>query len=286
MSDLTAWERKAKIRKGEPITQEFNGVELTFYPITMTNYEEFLGLKNVLALRQSSLAAKYLMLSYFSALWAVDYDSVVATGKPIGLFERFIRLLYLCLRLGYKTDEIFKTLIFDHDDPEKLTFIAITTEDGKTVRLTPQDISFVIRPLIAEQNGVELPDESFNPDLVATEEIMNKDNAVKLEYDTDTLISSVAYLSGINESEINNWTVLQFERRREAIERDKFFTLYKAAELGGMVKFPQGNPYQSWCFDTKRTSSAVIALSDFQKTRQGLGDVTKAIEIGSQNKEL
>lgn len=84
----------------------------------------------------------------------------------------------------------------------------------------------------------------------------------------DDMISSVAYLSHVRDVEILDWTVREFENRRRAIDRDKHYMLYASAELSGMVKFPDGNPAQSWLLDTIDTHKGTVPLS---KIAQNMG---------------
>ena len=275
MSKKTAkWEKKVKIRHGEPI----ECLGLTFYPIKVARYEEFNEVKNAWTVRLSTLPVKYSIMSFLSALWALDFDSFQQTGKVVGLFSRVLHLLYLSLRLEYNTQEAFSHVYYMKGKLGELSHIEVT-QDGNTVTITPRDFAAYIRPLVAQQNGLELPDESYNPELVEAEQIMAEEAQKKspLKYDTDTLLSSVAYVSGISEAELDEWTVLLFERRLRAIERDKNYMLYKQAELSGMVKFPKGNPCASWCYDTKSLSAAVIPLGDLQQKHSGLGDISGTV---------
>lgn len=278
MSKATAsWERKSKIRHGEPI----ECLSLTFYPITVARYEEFLELKNAWIVRLSSLPLQYAIKPFLSALWALDLDTFEKSGKVVGFFARVIQLLYLSLRLEYKAEDAFKTIYCQRDNPKELSHIEVT-QDGNTVKITPQDFTASIRPLVAEQNGLELPDESFNPEIVEAEQQMAMDANKKspLIFDTDALIASVAYLSHLTEKELDEWTILQFEHRIKAIERDKRYMLYGQAELSGMVKFPKGNPYSSWCYDSKSLSAALVELGDLQKKHSGLGDIVGTVNAG------
>ena len=92
----------------------------------------------------------------------------------------------------------------------------------------------------------------------------------------------MAYVSGLTEAELDDWTVLQFEHRLKAIERDKTFTLYRQAELSGMVKFPNGNPCPSWCYDAKTLTAGLIPLSDIAQKHKGLGDVMGVVDAAAQ----
>lgn len=273
MSISVSRENKAKARRGDPI----DALGLTFYPITMSHYEDFLSLKNILTLRVTTLPVQYVSMSYLSALWAVDMDCLAGTGKTLGVFERVIKLLYLTLRLEYKKETIGETIYCNSQNPRELVRVEVK-QNNSTISITPREFASKIRPIIAEQNGLKLPNESYNPQLVQAEREMAEDQQGELNFDIDALISSVAYQSKISEREIYDWTVLQFEHRREAIDRDKNYTLFRQAELSGMVKFPKGNPFPSWCFDKAGTLSPVLKRADELKGNfAALGDITQIV---------
>lgn len=281
MGKTTDWGLKAKIRNGEAITKTFSDGGLTFYPIKMSHYEEFLECKNAWAVRLSTLPFQYVQFDFLSALWALEYDSVTQSGTAVGLFERAIHFLYLTLRLEYKREEALQKIYTTRGEPRELRFVEVAQKDGHIVRLTPQDIAIHVRKTTALQNGVELPDESFNPELVAEEQKINAMHMEKLglNVDTDVLISSVAYESGVSEEELNDWTVLRFERRVKAIERSKYFLLYGQAELSGMVKFPKGNPYPSWCYEKKEgLTPALRTMSEINDKVKTIGNAFQAVE--------
>lgn len=279
---LTKRERKARIRKGLPI----EALGLQFYPITMADYEEFLECKNALAIRLTSLSKiniEYLSMPFLSALWAMDLDSVRATGKAIGMFERVIRLLYLSLRLGYDSQKAFSRIYCERENPRTLTHIEVEQPDGQTVKINPTEFSIKIRPLIAELNGIQLPDESLSTELVEEEQNMAQASESKLKFDIDTLIASVANSSHLRECEINEWTVTEFERRRQAIERDKQFMLYSQAEMSGMVKFKKGNPCPSWQLDRQDNLSSVLKTTDdIKENFAALGNIEDAVGKATQ----
>lgn len=250
-------------REGAPIAW----CGLNFYPIPMRRYDEFLRYRSVLSLRMSTLPAKYLSLDYLSALWEMDMDAVKADGRAAGAFFSAIALCCMALQIDY-TDERFLqeniVLVSDLPDSVKIKHITLT-QDGHTVNVTPQEFSREIRPILALQNGIELPDESENAELIKSEEerlaLAAGDGNNGLELNTETLIASVAYVSHVREKEIyETWTVREFENRKAAIDRDKRYTLYAQAELSGFVSFKQGNPAKSWCYDRRREIAEGEAL--------------------------
>ena len=251
----------------------------------MADYEEFLECKNALAIRLTSLAKmniEYLSMPFLSALWAMEIDSMKATGKAIGMFERVIRLLYLSLRLGNDNRNSIKCLV-QSENPRILSHIEVEQTDGNPVKITPLDFTTTIRSLIAEINGIELPDESENPDILQTERAMEQESANRIKFDIDTLIASVANASHLRECEIAEWTVAEFERRRQAIDRKLNYQVYTQAEMSGMVKFNNGNPCPSWCYDRAETlTSALITVDEMQGKYKGVGDVKATVAQGSQ----
>jgi len=91
------WEKRQKIRNGEPMEVFFDKekqISLTFFPVTMSHYEEFLSVRNAILLRQSAMPIEYMSMKYLSALWALEIDSVRDTGKVTGVFDGIMRMLY------------------------------------------------------------------------------------------------------------------------------------------------------------------------------------------------
>lgn len=279
---LTKRERKARIRRGLPI----EALGLQFYPITMTDYEEFLECKGVWALRMTSLAKQsidYISMPFLSALWAVDYDTTRAAGKPVGMLGRVLLLLCLSLRLGHEEQEkLIHGVFTEGANPRILHHIEVTQNDKK-VEISPVDFTTTVRPLIAEQNGIELPDESQNPDIIQTEQQMQGEQESKIKFNLETLIASVASASNVRQRDIDEWTVLEFETQRQALDRKINYMVYTQAEMSGMVKFPRGNPYPSWIFDRAETlTDALITVDEMQNKYKGVGDVKQTVQQGSQ----
>lgn len=256
-------DRKTLIRSGQPI----EALELTFYPITMAQYDEYLLCREALSLRLAALPVEYAFMDYLSALWAAEVDAVKARSVRTGMFEHALRLLYMSLRIDYDFTDVLQHHIKlrETDGALAIEYLSIT-QNGNTVRITPHVFSMQIRPLLAEMNGIELPDESHNIDLVESNEQLKrlKSSGIPLKVSTDDLIASVAYLTHTPIRNIYGWTVRDFELLRRAIDRDKHYMLYAQAEMSGMVKFNKGNPFPSWCYDVSDDSYGTMALSELQ----------------------
>lgn len=255
---------QSEIKKGSPIKR----LGLTFYPIIMDDYEEFVSCKDALILRQSTLPAKYLAFDFVSAVFAYETE-LAESGKTIGLFERLMRLLYLSLRIGYDGKRVWKTFSVENRRLARITIEQL----GNKITITPREFSEIVRPLIAEQNGLELPDEEDNADIIAASEQKKSLTAPKnVKVSNDDLIASVAYLSMVREKDVYEWTVREFEARRKAIDRDKRYTLYGQAEMGGMVTFKNGNPAPYWCYDCIDDTYGTIETEKLQKTLEGVAE--------------
>lgn len=262
-----------KVRCGQPI----EAYGLTLYPITMSDYDEFLLCKDAFAIMQGSLPAKYLSTDFLSALFALSLDEAHDDTKPelrTAAFQRVIRLLYMALR---STDEEIQSIARDiaykqiNENTVAIDHIVIY-QNGNTTEITPSLFSAKIRPLIAFQNGIQLPDEDTNPDLIKLHNKMHEhDQPVKLIIDPDESIASVAYLSSCSVADLMDWTVRDYELRIHAIDRDKRYMLCGAAEMSGFASFKNGNPAPSWQYDMDVDALDTKSLSDLGKTLQGAG---------------
>ena len=178
------------------------------------------------------------------------------------------------MRIEYDAKEFARhgIALESKDGDVKIAKIAVT-QNGKTVEITPRQFSSKIRPLIAAQNALELPNEKENIDLVRAaekrKEIENR-GKLQLKFSIDDLISSVAYQSRVTEKEIYEWTVREFENRKKAISRDKQFMLCGQAEMSGMATFSKGNPAPSWYFDVVDDSLGTVSFDELQKSMKGV----------------
>lgn len=265
--------RRTLIRRGGPITES----ELTFYPITMDYYDVFIQCKNSLILRQASLPVRYLSMDYLSALFTLEIDELKSGKEPSQVFLKVMTLLHLSLRIGLNVEELYKNIeVSIEKDKIRLKHILIK-QNEKIVKFTPLDFSTRFRQIIAEQNGLELPDEAENIALVRDNEKLKELNnkGKSLNVNLDDLIASVAYQSKVSEKEIMTWTVREFENRKKAIDRDKRFMLCGQAEMSGMVSFKNGNPAPSWQFDVLDNSLGTMESSKLQKTLSGVAEQKK-----------
>ena len=243
------------IENDEPVTID----GFTLYPIQVRQYRQFSAVQSSLLIRQGSLPVEYAARSYLGALHALDFDAYKENGQALGLINGILTILALAMR--YPVSAVVRqTTIQVRDDERELVGMQIQTGD-MTLPLTPA-VFDRLRPVIAAQNGLELPDETENADLVEAEHDIAAQNAGSLNIDFNALLASVARDQRCRRSELLDYTIREFFALRDAIQRDKMFTLYKMAELNG-TKFTKGNPWPSWCYDSKAQTNALISMAQF-----------------------
>lgn len=261
MSKLPLHIQKA-IRTYQPIETE----GLTFWPILVREYHEFLTAKPAIEIMQQALPVRWLSMPLLSALYGMDFEAFQKGEPRVGLFSRCLLFLALSLRLG-KGSEVAErtklfTIIVDAEDPSQLKALRFTGDDGEEKEITP--IMFQrLRPILAIQNGIELASEDANPDLVEAERDLAEMNGPELDVSLDSLFSTVAAMAGIDEAEIDDWPILKLNRRQKAYSRVLNYVICGIGEAQG-TKWKGGNPYPSPFYDKVRGDSAgAVRLEQF-----------------------
>lgn len=266
---------KSEVRRialsGEPVL--FCG--LSFYPITVEHYDIFLACESALTVRLSMLPAVYAVQNYAQALFSMQIDAMMQNGEAgrLGYWSRLMQLLVLSLKINPETASQCIKMIVDKDNPKTLKALVITqttSENGESfARITPQQIG-QIRELIALMNGRELPDEADNVELIqAEQDVQELNRAFELDVNMEDLKASIAANQHIRMKELDQWTILEFDLIKNAIDRDKHFMVYGIGEASGMVKFKNGNPVPSPFFNKKKENVGIISAQAFQSRVSG-----------------
>lgn len=252
-------EQQAAAKKGTPIN--WNG--LTLFPIQVKDMDLFLTAQMGLTASQQTLPGKYVVMRYLEALYALDYDVRISGGTGGGLFQCVLLFLKLSLRLEViKGADGLEYLPIQYrtegDNPRKLVALEVQQGDAKA-QITPQDFN-QLREILAAQNGVELPDETLNPELVQAERDLKGKNALNLKVDSEALLYSVSVKTNVPLEEIWEWTIRRFRLVERAIDRTTGHLIAALTEAAG-AKYKNGNPYPSWKYDKDEDSSGVVELS-------------------------
>lgn len=252
---------KKAIRKGEPIDAE----GLRLYPVRVAEYEEFQASLPALEVLQQSFPVALISVPILSAFFAMEHQAASGETGP-GLFQRALLGLALSLRLGEGRTMAERVGQFryqvDPTDQGRLLRVCFDLPDGTERTVTPVQYQR-LRPILAAQNGVELPSPDANPELVQAERDLAEKHGAALTGDVEELVSAVASMGGTSEDEIYQWPILRLTRRSESIRRMLGYLVCGFGETQG-ASWKGGNPCPDPFFRRKKAAwGAVARLGEF-----------------------
>lgn len=263
-----------QIRRYEPV--ETDG--LTFYPILVEEYDEYLLARSAIEFMQQALPLSMVNMPILQAYFLLDSQSIKDEKIPTGLMARSVLFLALSLRIGKglpveKRIGLFRPRVSENG---KLKSIMFSPDGEEICEITPSMFQR-LRPILAAQNGLTIPEEDANPALVEAEEELAKKKAPNLDMNPESLISSVAALSGVDENEIYDWPIAKLQSRQRALHRAIDYIICGVGEAQG-TKWKKGNPCPHPFFDRKKEGSAAkVALTEFAGGA-ALGTVSEGVE--------
>lgn len=222
---------------GKP--EEWNG--LTVYPVLMKDYPLFLAAKESVSAVQQSWPMPWCVVPYLEGLIGV------------GLLPRLCVMLQLVLQLS-DGDTV---PIYPRVEGEKIVSLLVV-QGERRAEITKKNFGS-LRELVARQNGMELPDETANLELLDAKRDLSQGD-VSLKADLEDLICSVALRSHVPIEDILCWTVRRFQRMERAIDRSEGHRMASITLAAG-GKFKGGNPYPSWKYDREEGILGVESLS-------------------------
>lgn len=252
---------KKQIRKFLPIETE----GITLYPVTVEYWEEFRACVPALEFMRKSLPVVLMQMPLLNALAQIELvnNYNLSEGKETGVrFTFFSDTLYaLCLALrlglGMERDKVLAervSVISDRLHPENIERIFFTTDDKDFISITPRQYER-LRPILAAQNGVTIPSDDENPELVYADRVLRAQKTPKLEEDFAKMVSWCAVFSHAEEEEIYNWPILKFLNRCEVSQRSLDYVIFGVGAASGFAKYEGGPPVPS-PFYAKKESAA------------------------------
>jgi len=249
-----------QIRRYEPVDTE----GMRFYPILVEEYEEFLLARSAIDFMQQRLPRMMVNMPILQAYYLLDSQSIEDEQIPTGLMARALLFLALSLRLGQGLPvenriALFRPRISESGRLKSLLF----SPDGEEIcEITPAAFQR-LRPILAAQNGLEIQPDDANPALVDAEQELAKKKAPELVTEPESLVASVAALSGADEKEIYEWPIAKLLNRQRALHRALDYLICGIGEAQG-TKWKKGNPCPNPFFDRKKEGSAAkVALTEF-----------------------
>lgn len=241
-----------QVRRNVPVVY----AGLTFHPLTVERYDLYARAKPAFELMQASLKVpKFARLPWCACLWALDEECFEQTGEVGRFLTDVLCVMVEALRLEAFSDagnggkDAYP--IYPAFKDEQLVGIAVGMNQTNRVMLDMRMMNDV-RRIIAVQNGYDIPDENWNPDLVrAAQQNAERKSTGGITFDLEALVYSVAFNCHARPADIWGWPIREFIQMQDAIDRTLNFQIYTLAEAVGMVKFTKGNPYPTWKFDRK-----------------------------------
>lgn len=259
MSDIPEKYLK-QIRRYEPVDTE----GMRFWPILVEEYEEFLLARAAIDFMQQRLPRMMVNMPILQSYYMLDSQSIEDEQIPTGLMARALLFLALSLRLGQGLPvenriALFRPRISESGRLKSLLF----SPDGEEIcEITPAAFQR-LRPILAAQNGLEIQPDDANPALVDAEQELAKKKAPELVMEPESLVASVAALSGADEKEIYEWPIAKLLNRQRALHRALDYLICGIGEAQG-TKWKKGNPCPNPFFDRKKEGSAAkVALTEF-----------------------
>lgn len=219
--------------------EEWNG--LTVYPVQMKDYPLFLAAQESIITVQQSWPFPWSTVSYLEGLIGM------------GLLSRLCAMLKISLNLS-DGDGL---PIYPRVEGEQIVSLLVV-QGERQAEVTRKNFGS-LRALLARQNGLELPDERANLELLEAQRDLSG-GGIALKADLEDLIYSVALKSHTAPEEIMGWTVRRFQRVEQAIDRSEGHRMASISLAAG-GKFKGGNPYPSWKFDREEEMRGVEPLS-------------------------
>lgn len=269
---------KKSINKYEPISVD----GLTLYPIRVSEYEEFLIARHALDFVVQSLPVQMMSMPVLQAFFKIDFEKATNGEETSGLFASALIGLSLALRLSQDTSleallGRFR-IVPDPKDPSRLKQLEATIDGIEQIAITPVQYA-KLRTIIAAQNGVEMPDEMANPELLQAERDLAQAGNRRLDYKVEDMIISVAAAEGKNEEDLYEWPILKLNRHMEHHQRRIDYMICGIAEAQGTT-WKGGNPAPSPIFArSKGGSSALVDAASFAG-----GQALSAINNPSESK--
>ena len=250
---------------------EYGG--LTFHPLTVRQIALYQAAKPSFEIMQSSLPPRFAKLSWCNCLDELDREGL-AEGKQTSYLQLALTVIARAIGLEPYEDsgKMNYQLYQVRGDDDRIAAIVIGIRNPTILQMSDMD---EIRKIISAQNLYEIPDENWNPDLVRTQQHTVSSGINDLDANFEDLKYSVALNAGVKPSEIADWTIRDFLKIQDAIDRKLNYVIYTLASTSGLVHFKRGNPYPTWKYTRRPDMPAGFkTIGEMDADAKGLLGVT------------
>jgi hypothetical protein len=220
----------------EPVTYK----NLQFYPVTIKNFYQFYGYVDVLMTAITDYP-KYISSKYLDWIYNENTDGENGNNNILKLH------LLLCLVLKREL-EVGRDIVYGYEDEKKRK--SCLWLDG--VLFSGQEFDD-IRLLIAEQNGLELPNETIQKkirDGMIEARKMRAGNTKMAGLEDQILALSL--VTSYKTEDIYNMTLRKFQKLLERADAKISYEIFLQASLSGMVTFKDPSIVKHWLSDLSR----------------------------------
>ena len=256
-----------ELREYLPI--EFEG--LRFYPLPVKRLALYQGAKAAMELMLSSLPIRFVKMSWIEALDALDREAA-DEQMHTGYLGSILALLNETLKLNAFHNP--RALLLARDQEGKLSSIIVQQEQGNPTVLGKAQMN-TVREILAAQNGYEIPDENWNPELVRAQQYLREQRSAGVGGSLEDAVCALAAATGFRVKEIWNWPIREYLGAQSAVDRRLRFQIYTAAEMSGQVKFKDGNPYPTWISQPKGLPTGFKSMKELDDGAKGLLAIPK-----------
>ena len=230
-----------EIREHRPIAYQ----GLMFYPLAVKRFALYQGAKAAMELMLSSLPPKYARYSWAQALDMLDRDAIAQNQIQTGYLSCFLLLLATALRLDMTPDA--PSIFVARDKDGIFGGVIVRQDGGSPTALQLRDMD-TVRQILAAQNGYEIPDENWNPELVRAQQYLREQGGRSIGGTLEDAVYALAAATGNRAGDIWEWPIQEFLLTQSAVDRRLRFQIFAEAELSGRIKFKHGNPYPTWIY--------------------------------------
>lgn len=226
---------------------------LTLHPVKVKDHGVFAACSHALAFAQRRLPVAMWSKPLLAAFFELDCQKL-ADGEPAaGLFAAVVTLIHMAVFPDESIEDSLGagklSILTDSAEPTKLRGIRVVSDDGE-VLITPAKFQ-MIRRYIAAQNGVEIPPDGANPEILDADAEAMADQARDMDISTAHMITAVSALEHVSEAEIGEWALLRLDRHADAHRKILDYLLFGFAATQGAFR-AGGNPVPHPWFPKKK----------------------------------
>ena len=235
--------------------------ELLIYPVKMDKYLDFHFFVNCLLLDKNSVPSpEVISMTYLQFLY---YMSNTTEMPYLYMFKELLKMV-----LHIDDDQAFKFGL----DENKKAFFQIGDD------LFFADDFEKIRDIIFVQNCIEHIDDTIQKEvrdaMEKAEHYKMRQNAYKMCSLEDQMIC-VLITTSLKLEDIYNLTIRKFSKILERVDYKLHYEIYLGAEMSGMVKFENGNPFKHWMSDLTKDDKYADVKVDTEAMHQKIDSANK-----------